>query len=316
MSVSFNIRRQNVESSALNLQRIFDHNSSQKKSCSFFVSCDFLRQLQFLSHHLPRSATRTFPDRRFTSITQCLSCGIFASHNSTLGDAQNCSCSIMMTSKDPLSHAACNRTDTVFSNVTKPNFLFKLRQWPSPSSTSSSHFTRLSVFANSHSVHELRWKTRKPIVRWTVICDTHTCISFSGNTESSAFSFHLSHSHFHTRANHRFSKRFHTRIILAFQNDSAKIKIRDETDKKWDEVCCGTFPFTTHICCLDKSELEMCLHSLVSRNRNKKLTLRLFFLFLLSPTVQFDVVSQHHDLRHKQPTNSCKQHVHNPFFLT
>ena len=31
-----------------------------------------------------------------------------------------------MTNKDSLSHAACNRTDTVFSNFLKPNFLSKL----------------------------------------------------------------------------------------------------------------------------------------------------------------------------------------------
>ena len=45
------------------------------------VSCNFLRQLQFWSHHLPRSATQTFPVRWFPSITQCLSCPTFASHN-------------------------------------------------------------------------------------------------------------------------------------------------------------------------------------------------------------------------------------------
>ena len=96
-------------------------------SRSFFVSCDLLRQLQFRSHHLPRSATQTFPVRRFSSIAQCLSRPTFASHNSVLGNAQNCSCFIMMTHNDSLSHAACKRTDTVFSYFTKPNFLH-LRQ--------------------------------------------------------------------------------------------------------------------------------------------------------------------------------------------
>ena len=118
----------NLESSAL--------------SRSFFVGCDFLRQLQFWSHHLPRSASQTFPVRRFPSITQCLSCPTFASHNSIHGNAQNCSCSIMMTNIDSLSHATCTRTDTVFSNLTKQNFLSKLRHCLSPSSTSSPHCTR------------------------------------------------------------------------------------------------------------------------------------------------------------------------------
>ena len=160
------------------------------------VSCSFLRQHQFWSHHLPRSATLTFPIRRFPSITQCLSCPIFASHNTFVGN------SIMMINEDSLSHAACNRTDTIFSNVTKPNFLSKLRQWLSPSSTSSPHFTRLSIFATSHRVHDLRCKTKKLTERWTVICDTYTCVLFSGNSKSSTLSFHFSHSHFHTTVGH------------------------------------------------------------------------------------------------------------------
>ena len=38
------------------------------------------------------------------------------------GNAQNCSCSIMMTDEDSLSHATCKRADTVFSNFTKQTF--------------------------------------------------------------------------------------------------------------------------------------------------------------------------------------------------
>ena len=78
----------------------------------------------------------------------------------------------------------------------------------------------------------------------------------------------------------------------------------------WDfSVRNKSLPFDS-VCGLDKSELELWLHSPVSRNRTQKLPLGLFVLFL-SPTVQLEVVSQHHELRHKQHTNSCKQHVHN-----
>ena len=73
-----------------------------------------------------------------------------------LVDAQYCFCSIMMTDEDSSSHATCKRADTVFSNFTKPNFLSKLRHWLSPSSTSSPHFTRSSIFADPHFVHDLR----------------------------------------------------------------------------------------------------------------------------------------------------------------
>ena len=88
-----------------------------------------------------------------------------------------------MTNKDSVNHAACKRTDTVFSNFTKPNFLSKLRQWLSPSSTRSPHFTCLCVFANSHFIHDLRCKTRKPTEQRTVVCNTHTCVIFSGNSD-------------------------------------------------------------------------------------------------------------------------------------
>ena len=42
-TVCFNILRQNVASSTLNLKRFLGHNSWQLGSHSFFVSCDFLR---------------------------------------------------------------------------------------------------------------------------------------------------------------------------------------------------------------------------------------------------------------------------------
>ena len=119
VSVCCNVRGQIVETSRLNLPRSFNHNPWQWSPAPS-VSCDLLRQLQFWSHHLPRSATRTFPDRRFPCITRCLSCPTFASHNSSLGDAQNCSCSIKMTNEDS------------FSNFEKPNVLSKLRHWPPP----------------------------------------------------------------------------------------------------------------------------------------------------------------------------------------
>ena len=113
-------------------------------------------QLRFREQQLATACHTSSPS------SQRLSRPTLASHNSVLGDAQNCSCSIMMTNKDSLSHAARKRTDTVFSKFTKPNFLSKLRHWLSPSSTISPQFTRLSVIANSHFVHDLRCKTRKP----------------------------------------------------------------------------------------------------------------------------------------------------------
>ena len=73
-----------------------------------------------------------------------------------------------------------------------------------------------------------------------------------------------------------------------------------------------SLPFD-HTCCLDKSELETCLRFPVSENRSRKLQSESSFLFLLLllPIVQFDVVHQHRDLRHKRHTNSSRQHVLN-----
>ena len=49
-----------------------------------------------------------------------------ASHNSVLGDAQHCSCSIMTTDKYSLSHATCKDTDAIISDLTEPNFRSKI----------------------------------------------------------------------------------------------------------------------------------------------------------------------------------------------
>ena len=70
MSVSCNVRRQDAGSSGSSFWRSFNHNPWQWGSRSSFVSCGFLRQLQFCSHHLPRSGTQTFPVRRLPSITR------------------------------------------------------------------------------------------------------------------------------------------------------------------------------------------------------------------------------------------------------
>ena len=193
---------------------------------------------------MPRSATQAFPVRRFPSITHCRSCPTFASHNSILGNTQDCSCSMMMTDKESLSHATCKRTDTVFSKFTKPNFLSKLRHWLSPSSTSSPHFTRVSVFANSHLVHALRCKTRKPTEKRTVICDTYTFVLLSGKSKSLHCRFTSltaistrpltlrNHFHSYTRVNHRILECLRSLLIIAYQNDSAKATIFGETHQK------------------------------------------------------------------------------------
>ena len=106
-TVSLDVSRQNAESSRLNLRSSFNHNSRHWVSRSFFVSFDLLCQLQFQSHHLPRSATQSVPVRRFPSNAQCPSCPTFASRTSILDNGQNCSCSIMKTDKNSLSHATC-----------------------------------------------------------------------------------------------------------------------------------------------------------------------------------------------------------------
>ena len=93
---SLDVSRQHVESSWLNLWRSFNNNPSQWKSSSFFVRCGFLCQLQPKSHPLPWRATQAIPIRRIPCIAQCLSCPTLASHKLRSGNAQNCSCSILL----------------------------------------------------------------------------------------------------------------------------------------------------------------------------------------------------------------------------
>ena len=56
LSMRIKIRRPDVKSSGFSFRCSFNHNPLQWR-------CDFLRQLQLWSHHLPRSATQTFPVR-------------------------------------------------------------------------------------------------------------------------------------------------------------------------------------------------------------------------------------------------------------
>ena len=210
------------------------------RSC---VSCDFLRQLQFWSFHLPRSPRQTFPVHRFPNITQCLSCPAFASHNSILGNAQNCSCSIMMTNEASWSHAACKRTDTVLSNFTKPNLLSKLRHWHSPSSNSSLIslvFPSLPILILFMTCAAKRGSQLSnglsSAIRTLVFCSAEIrrvlhCRLTAGHVITLRWSLR-NHFHSYTCVNHRILECFRTRFIIAFQNDSAKSKIFDETNKK------------------------------------------------------------------------------------
>ena len=106
------------KSSGFDFWRSRNHNPWPWESRSF-VSFDFLRQLQFWSHH-PHKPSQLVDSQ--ASLSVCL---VQLSPRTTpfFGNTQNCSCSIMITNEDSLSYAACNRTDTIFSNFTKPNFL-------------------------------------------------------------------------------------------------------------------------------------------------------------------------------------------------
>ena len=128
---------------------------------------------------------------------------------------------------------------------------------------------------------------------------------FSGNPENSALSFHFSHSHFHTTLGHVIAQVVPVESLpLPHMLETLHLEVRSCS------VHNTSLP-SDHTCCLDKSELEMCLRFPVSRSRNRKLQSELSFLFPLPPTVQLDGVHQHLNLRHKLHTNYCKQHVLN-----
>ena len=92
-----------------------------------------------------KNDTQAVPVRSIPCIDQWLSRPGFASHNSLLGNTQNCSCSIMMTNKDAMSKTACKK-HTIFSNCTEPNCLSILCRGIPPSWSCSSQFIRFSVF--------------------------------------------------------------------------------------------------------------------------------------------------------------------------
>ena len=148
---------------------------------------------------MSRSATQTFPARRFP-LSVCL-VKTFPSHNPMLDDARNCSCSIMMTNEDSLSHAACKRTDTVFSNLRNETF--------SPNCVIGFLHLR-PILLISHVFPSLpililfMTCAAKRGTNWVMDCHlryVHLCL-FSGNSKCSTLSFHFSHSHVHTTVGH------------------------------------------------------------------------------------------------------------------
>ena len=184
----------------------FEAQSLWSNSC--FVRCP----LQCTSHHLPRRATRAVPVRRVPCIAQCLSHPICASHYSVLGNTQNCSCSIMMTNEDALSHAAPKEltpSSPILQNQTFPLQILPLA---------------FSMFVQFVSVHSFSIFTRKrgnqlssglsSAMRTLVFCSAEKI------RKCSALSFHFSHSHFRTTVGHviilRWSLRnhFHSRTCV------------------------------------------------------------------------------------------------------
>ena len=113
VSVSFIVRR---HSGALSTTILGNGGFAPSLSAVTFSSTSILAP--------PSAATQTFPVRRFSSITQCLSCPTFASHNSILRDAQKL---LMIMNDQQRFLELCGFSDTVFSDLTKPNFLSKLR---------------------------------------------------------------------------------------------------------------------------------------------------------------------------------------------
>ena len=190
------------------------HPAPSLSNVTFFVAFNSGANI---CHDVPHKPSQTAECD--ASLSVCL-VQLFASHHFVLGNAQNCSCSIMMTNKDSLSHKACKRTDTILSNITESNFLSHLRHWLSPSSSSSSEFTCFSLVTNSHVVHDLCCKLGKPAEKRTVICHAHTCVMFSWDPECSASSCHFSYNHFHTTVAHEITltwslwNHFHSRARI------------------------------------------------------------------------------------------------------
>ena len=156
VSMSFNICGQNVESSGFNFWHPFNCNPWQwgpapsLSAVTFFVNCN---SGATICHGVPHKPSQFVNSQ--ASLSVCL-VQLLPRTTLFLVIHKTAPVRIMMTNEDSSSHATCKRADTIFSNFAKPNFLSKLRHWVSPPSTSSPHFTRLAVFANSHFIHDLR----------------------------------------------------------------------------------------------------------------------------------------------------------------
>ena len=212
---------------------------------------------------------------------------------------------------DSLSHTACKWTDTIISNFTDPNFpsVLHLR----PVRISSLFFPcvpQLMLFLIGDAMRGSHLSSGLS----PAVC------RFSADIRS------VMHCRSRTTLGQVITFGWVRRTTATpaqsppFESISCSVRYRiskwicENPDLWWneqeikDEVCCGSFPFTT---CKDNSELETRLHCLVSWNSNRKQRWESSFVSPLHQAIQFDVVHRFHDLQHKQCANFCRQHVHN-----
>ena len=232
LTVSFNVSRYYVESPRFSFSNSFHNNSSQGDPVPPLSAVTF-----FVNHTSSAVIWHGIPHKSFQFVASHASPNVclvqLSSHITTLLVIQkHCSCEIMMTKKDSMSHTTC--TCTLLSNFSNSDSCPKLCHWISPPSSSSHHFARLSIFADVLFVHDLHCDTRKPTKQRTVIRDAwRPLLNDQWQTDLplmvSAESLQLC-----TRLNCCILKRFRARFLVSPQNDSKKTKILDETDKKWN----------------------------------------------------------------------------------
>ena len=141
-------------------RRSFDHNPWPWRSRSFFVSCDLLRQLQFRSHHLPRSAKKR-PSQFVDSQASLSVCLVQLLPRTTPFLVMHKTAPVLP--KIPWVMRLAN--ELTLSSPILRNQTFSLQNC----AIGFLHLRLIllssfvfSIFANSHFVHDLRCNTKKP----------------------------------------------------------------------------------------------------------------------------------------------------------
>ena len=198
--------------SSVQFLEFFPQQHLTRRSRSFSICCDFLRQPHLKRCHLTWNTTQIVPIRCIPRITQCLSRPTLVSHHFLVGDTKK----LLLWNHDDQERFHESYDLQMCWHLTLQLFEFRLLLQIVPSDFST--FVQFVSFRSS--------LPSLPMYFWPLLNDQwQTDLPPMVSAKSLQLCIRL---------NCCILKWFRARFLVSPQNDSKKTKILDETDKKWN----------------------------------------------------------------------------------